>query len=151
MSLHLAADALQHITNAINIDAASPPPVYVLTHPLGLAHNPVPFVRGMLPPQDPPLQVTATTVATTLTHTQQQLHVKSSGSGSGGGRGSSGGGGRGGGRGGSGGGGGGGSPSGGQPTAAPTQARGNNNNGHGLVGKEPTLFDGSRSKSKTFL
>lgn len=147
MSLHLATDALQHITDAMNIDAASPPPVYVLTHPLGLAHNLVPFVRGMLPPQDPPLQVAATTVATTLTHTQQQLHVESSGSGSGGGRGSSGGGGRAGG----GGGGGGGSPSGGQPTIAPTQARGNNNNGHGLVGKELTLFNGSRSKSKTFL
>ena len=49
----------------MNIDAASPPLVYAFTHPLGLAHNPVPFAR--VPPQDPPLQITATMVATTLT------------------------------------------------------------------------------------
>ena len=85
MSLHSAADVLQHITDAINIDATSPPPVYALMHPLGLAHNLVPFVGGTLPPQDPPLQIAVTTVTMTLTHAQQQSHVGSS-SGSSGGR-----------------------------------------------------------------
>ena len=66
MSLWQAAGALQDIFNAMDVSVASPPPVYALAHPLGLPHNAMPFVTQM--PQESPLQVATTTVATTLTH-----------------------------------------------------------------------------------
>lgn len=108
-------------------------------HPLELAHNPIPFVGVMLPLQDPSLQITVTTIATTLTHAQQQLHIGESsgrggGSGSRGGRSGSGGGGEGGGS--------GGGPSGGQPATTPAATLAEGNNDHRLVRKEPMLFDG---------
>lgn len=151
INLHTAASALQYISDSMNVNAASPPPVYALTHPLELAHNPVPFIGGMLPSQDPPLQITTMTVTITLIHVQQQVHVE--GSSGGGSEESRGGDGRGGGGSGSGGsrGDGRGGPPGGQPTAMPAAAQAGGNNGCRLVGKEPMLFDGLQSKSKTFL
>ena len=106
-------------------------------HPLGLAHNPIPFIGVMLPLQDPFLQITVTTVATTLTHAQQQLHIGGSsgrgggsgsrggGSGSRGGRSGSGGGGKGGGS--------GGGPSGEQPATTPAATPAEENNDYRLV------------------
>ena len=84
MSLQQAAGALQDISDAMDVSAASPLPVYALTHPLGLPHNTVPFVSQT--PQALPLQVAATTVATTLTHTSSsQISGRGGGSGGGGG------------------------------------------------------------------
>ena len=133
----------------MDISTASPPPVYALAHPLGLPHNAVPFVSQT--PQGPPIQVAATTVATTLTHaSSSQIGGRGGGGeGSGGGGGGSGGGGGGGVGGGGGGGGGSGGPPGQQPaaTAQPPPANGN----RGLIGKEPMTFDGSQSKSDVFI
>ena len=84
------------------------------------------------------LQIAATTVTTMLTHTPSQISGGGGGGSSGGGEsdGSSGGGG----------------PPGGQPpvqaAAAPASPA---NNRRGLVGEVPIMFDGSRSKSETFI
>ena len=60
MSLQQAATALWDISNPLDIVASSPPPVYTLTHLLGLRHNIMPLAAPM--PQELPLQVAATTV-----------------------------------------------------------------------------------------
>ena len=125
MSLRQATGALQDISNTMNISAASSPPVYTLPHPLSLPHNVMPLAAPMS--QEPPLQVAATTVATTLTHTL--LSQISGGGGGGGGSSGGGGGGR-----------GGGGPPGQQPPAT-QQPMANGN--RGLVGKEPITFHGS--------
>ena len=150
MSLRGAANSLAHISNALeDATMASPPPVYTLAHPLGLAHHAVPFATPTAPPN--PIQITATTVATTLTHAPSQIGGGGSGgSGGGGGGGGSGGGGGGGGSDGGGGGGGGGPP-GGQPPAQAAAPAAPANNGQGLIGKELVVFDGSRNKSETFI
>ena len=101
--------------------------------------------------------VTVATAITTTTPTsalQQWTQSGGGGGGNNGGGGGSGGGGGGSGGGGGrgGGGGGGGGPPGGQPPAAPTAAApGVPNNGRGLIGKEPTVFDGVRSQSEAFI
>ena len=50
-SLHAIADAIDAATTI------APPPVYALQHPLGLAHNVMPFVGGQYTdlPNDPPI------------------------------------------------------------------------------------------------
>ena len=141
-SLHTLADTMDTAAVAV------PPPVYALQHPLGLTHNVMPFVGGQYadPPDDPPMQIastvaTAITTATPTSTLQQWMQ-------SGGGRGGSGGGGGGsGGSGGGRGGGGGGGPPSGQPPATPVAVApaAPANNRRGLIGKEPTVFDGARS------
>ena len=138
-SLHTLADTMEVAMST------APPPVYALQHPLGMIHNVMPFVGGQYadPPNDPPIQITsmvATAITTTTPTSALQQWAQSGGGGSGGG----GGGGNGGGGGGRGGGGGGGPP-GGQPSAAPAVAAVAPvvpNNGRGLIGKEPMVFDG---------
>ena len=86
MSLREAADSLAHIFDALeDATMASPPPVYALAHPLGLAHHAIPFAMPTAPPD--PIQIATTTVATTLTHAPSQI-----GGGGGGGSGGGGGG-----------------------------------------------------------
>ena len=139
-SLHTLANAMEAATST------APPPVYTLQHPLGMIHNVMPFVGGQYadPPDDPPIQITST-VATAITTAmptsalQQWAQSGGGGSGGGGGRGNGGGG-------GGGGGSGGGGPPGGQPPAAPAVAAAAPvmpNNGRGLIGKEPMVFDGA--------
>ena len=69
LSPNIPTTSLHAIANTI--DAATtiaPPPVYALQHPLGLAHNVMPFVGGQYTdlPDDPPIQITST-VATAIT------------------------------------------------------------------------------------
>ena len=150
-SLHTLADAMDAVAST------APPPVYALQHPLGLTHNVMPFIGGQYAdlPDDPPIQIasTVTTAITTAAPTsalQQWTQTGGGGSpssGGGGGRGSGGGGsGRG------GGGSGGGGPPGGQPPTMPAAAAPAVPNGQrGLIGKEPTVFDGVRSQSEAFI
>ena len=137
MSLHALADAIDAAATAV------PPPVYALQHPLGLTHNVMPFVEGQYadPPDDPPIQI-ASMVATAITTAMPTSALQQwAQSGGGGGRGNGGRGSRS--RGGGGGGGGGGGPPGRQPPAAPVAVvPAAPNNGRGLIGKEPTVFDG---------
>ena len=143
-SLHTLADAMEAVATAV------PPPVYALQHPLGMTHNVMPFVGGQYanPPDDPPIQIasmvaTAITTATPTSALQQWTQSSGGRGGNGGGGGGSSGG---------GGGGGGGGPPGGQPPAVPAAvAPGTPNNGRGLVGKEPTVFDGAQSRSEAFI
>ena len=158
MSLHTLTDTMEAAATA------APPPVYALQHPLELTHNVMPFIRGQYAdlPDDLPIQITST-VATTITTAMptsalQQWAQSGGGEGGGGGNGGGGSGGRGGGggsgRGGGGGGGGGGGPPGGQPPAAPAvmaTAPATPNNGRGLIGKEPTVFDRVQSRSEAFI
>jgi hypothetical protein len=133
--------------DAATTQVTSPPPVYSIQHPLGLAHNVMPLIGGQYadPPDDLPIQV-ASTVATAITtqapvSTMQQWVQTGSGGPIGGGGSSSP-------VGGGGGGGGGGGPPGGQPPAAPVAtapAAPANNGSRGLIGKEPTVFNGARS------
>ena len=88
MSLRQAAGALQNISDTMDVSNTSPPLVYALAHPLGLPHNAMPFISPM--PQEPPIQVAATTVATTLTHASSS-QIGGEGGGGGGGGGGSGG------------------------------------------------------------
>ena len=163
-SLHAIADAMDAAMTA------APPPVYAFQHPLGLAHNIMPFIGGQYadPPNDPPIQIAsmvATAITTAPTSALQQWAQIGGGGGSGipsgGGssRGGRGGGSRGG-RGGSGGGGGGrGGPPGRQPPAAPTAtapaaptatapAAPVNNGQRGLIGKEPTVLMEQETKAR---
>ena len=115
MSLHTLANAMEAAATA------APPPVYALQHPLGLAHNVMPFVGGQYvdPPNDPPIQIAsmvATAITTAMPTSALQQWAQS------GGRGGSGGGGSGS-RGGGGGGGSRGGPPGGQPPATPASAK----------------------------
>ena len=150
-SLHALANTMDTAT------VAAPPPIYALQHPLGLTHNVMPFVGGQYvdPPNNPPIQIASTvaTTITTATPTSALQQWMQSGEGGGGGGGSSGGGSGSGGRGGGGGSGGGGGPPGGQPPATPAAAAlaAPANNGRGLIGKEPTVFDGAWSRSEAFI
>ena len=61
-SLHAIANAMDAATTA------APPPIYAVQHPLGLAHNIMPFIGGQYadPFNDPPIQISST-VATAIT------------------------------------------------------------------------------------
>ena len=118
-SLHTLADTMKAAT------VTAPPPVYTLQHPLGMAHNVMPFVGGQYAdtPNDLPIQITSMVATAITTATPTSALQQWAQSGGGGGRGNGGGGsGSGGGGGGGGGGGRGGGPPSGQPPAAPAVA-----------------------------
>jgi hypothetical protein len=122
MSLRRATDTLQNLADTLqDTQMVSPPPVYALMHPLGLAYNVMPLGA----PSDT-LQIASSTVATMLTHTLQQVQIQhSSGEGPPGGQPAA------------------------VPIAAPAAPIQNGN--QGLMGKELTIFDRSQNMSKKFI